>query len=277
MNNESSPESPILKGANAWDTADAPDKFFAYVPDSAKGADGNKSDRKFPLASVEKKDLDEAIIQNAAARLSQANLPSSAIADVKAKIASAARAVGANIPSLGVVQKGEGLNGGTNMPSEQKPEDIAKLEAATAEIVALKGELAKRDQKIELLERAKPRDALNTEVEKLTREVNELREFRAAAINDKIMEKVNLLTKLRYEAGLIANDADRAKDVEKLKVLPPEALDSMIEDFEVISASAQHGGNPKTKFNFRGAAHESVEDVYRANMHLPRKEKKEAS
>src|SRR3990172_6267620 len=49
--------------AKAWDTEDAPDGLFAYVPTEAKGKDGKKSLRKFPLASVEKKALDPAILR----------------------------------------------------------------------------------------------------------------------------------------------------------------------------------------------------------------------
>jgi hypothetical protein len=72
--------------AKAWDTEDAPDSLFAYVPAEAAGAKGKKSLRKFPLASVEKRGLDPAILRNALARLPQAKLPSSARAGVRAKI-----------------------------------------------------------------------------------------------------------------------------------------------------------------------------------------------
>jgi hypothetical protein len=77
--------------ARAWDTEDAPDRYFAYVPAEAKGPGGKKSLRKFPLASVEKKDYDPAILRNALARFSQAKLPASAKAGVRAKILSAIR------------------------------------------------------------------------------------------------------------------------------------------------------------------------------------------
>lgn len=73
-------------GAKAWDTQDAPDKFFAYVPVS-----GNKSDRKFPLASVEKKGIDPAILRNALARFSQADLPANAKTAVLNRIKGAIR------------------------------------------------------------------------------------------------------------------------------------------------------------------------------------------
>jgi hypothetical protein len=84
--------------SKAWDTEDAPDKFFAYVPAEAKGPDGKKSLRKFPLASVEKKGLDPAILRNALARFSQAKLPPSAKAGVRAKILSAIRSWNSDHP-----------------------------------------------------------------------------------------------------------------------------------------------------------------------------------
>ena len=77
--------------AEAWRGEDAPDELFAYVPAEAKGKNGKKSLRKFPLASTGRKGLDPAILRNALARFSQANLPAGAKAGVKAKILSAIR------------------------------------------------------------------------------------------------------------------------------------------------------------------------------------------
>lgn len=78
--------------AAAWDTKDAPDKLFAYVPAEAKGPNGNKSARKFPLASKEKKGLDPAILRNALARLPQASLSTAEKASTKRRIMAAIRA-----------------------------------------------------------------------------------------------------------------------------------------------------------------------------------------
>ena len=61
-----------------------PDSDFAYVPDSAKGANGKKSDRKFPI-------YDCAHVRNAAARFNQAQLPGGAKGRVKGKICAAAK------------------------------------------------------------------------------------------------------------------------------------------------------------------------------------------
>lgn len=76
-------------GASAWNTEDAPDSLFAYVPPEAKGKDGKKSLRKFPLASKEKKGLDPAILRNALARLPQSSLTPAEKAAAKRKILSA--------------------------------------------------------------------------------------------------------------------------------------------------------------------------------------------
>jgi len=75
--------------AEAWHGSDAPDKFFAYVPKEAQGQDGKKSLRKFPLASKEKKGLDPAILRDALARFSQANIPAAEKPKVRAKILAA--------------------------------------------------------------------------------------------------------------------------------------------------------------------------------------------
>lgn len=80
-----------LTCAEAWRGDDAPDELFAYVPPEAKGKKGKKSLRKFPLASASRKGLDPAILRNALARFSQADLPASAKAGVKAKILSAVK------------------------------------------------------------------------------------------------------------------------------------------------------------------------------------------
>jgi hypothetical protein len=72
---------PELAKADAWDTADAPNRFFAYVP---KG--GPPSARKLPLASTQRKDYDPAIIRNAIARFSQTQMPAAYRGKARKKI-----------------------------------------------------------------------------------------------------------------------------------------------------------------------------------------------
>lgn len=67
--------------------ATRPDRQFAYVPQEAKGRDGKKSARKFPI-------FDAAHVRNALARFSQASLPSGQKSAVLAKICRAARRFG---------------------------------------------------------------------------------------------------------------------------------------------------------------------------------------
>ena len=50
---------------NASAPSDLPDDCFAIVPEAARGPRGNKSLRKLPLVSVEKKEFDAAIVKNA--------------------------------------------------------------------------------------------------------------------------------------------------------------------------------------------------------------------
>ncbi len=67
----------INEDANIESFGDAsyPDSCFAYVPDSAKGENGNKSDRKFPYKNKDGS-IDLPHVRNALARLDQADIPS---------------------------------------------------------------------------------------------------------------------------------------------------------------------------------------------------------
>jgi hypothetical protein len=90
-------------GATAWDTADAPDDCFAVVPDAARGPRGDKSLRKLPLVSVEKKEFDAAIVKNALTAFhkdADSLLSGTGVAknDALGKICSAAREVGIDSP-----------------------------------------------------------------------------------------------------------------------------------------------------------------------------------
>jgi chromosome segregation ATPase len=71
-----------LQGGEAFGDASFPDSCFAYVPDSAKGSDGKKSDRKLPYKNADGS-VDLAHVRNALARLNQTDGIS---ADEKARI-----------------------------------------------------------------------------------------------------------------------------------------------------------------------------------------------
>jgi len=92
-----------VRGATAFETADAPDDCFAIVPEAARGPRGDKSLRKLPLVSVEKKEFDAAIVKNAL-RAFDADFSTLlagtgvAKADALGKICSAARELGIDSP-----------------------------------------------------------------------------------------------------------------------------------------------------------------------------------
>ena len=244
MKNETS-NSQTFYGADAWNTEDAPDKYFAYVPESAKGPDGNKSERKLPLASVAKKDYDEAIVRNALARFPQTDLPASAKAEVLAKIKRVARDLGIEVSD----EEGEGAKGGTQTMSEKDantnppPDKTKELEA---ENQRLQGELAKRDQRIEILERGSPIKSYQAEIDRLKKDFDAINEKWLAKQAEERAAKVRQLVDARVRAGLI-EDRDRATEAKKYETLQAEALDSMIQDFEVIATQVASGG-PKAKF-----------------------------
>jgi len=240
LKNETS-DSQIFKGAEAWDTADAPDKFFAYVPEG-----GNPSERKLPLASVEKKDYDEAIVQNALARFPQTDLPADAKASVLAKIKRIAKELGIKISD-----EDEGAKGGTqtmdqdNKSNTNPPPD--KTKELEAEITRLQGEVAQRDQKIELLELGRPEvKTYQAEIDRLKKDFDDLNLWKQQKLAEERAAKVRQLVDARVRAGLV-EDRDRVDECKKYETLQAEALDSMIRDFEVIATQVASGG-PKAKF-----------------------------
>jgi hypothetical protein len=92
-----------VRGATAFDTADAPDDCFAVVPDAARGPRGNKSLRRLPLVSVEKKQFDADIVRNALTVFkdgAEEILSGTGVAknDALGKICSAARELGIDHP-----------------------------------------------------------------------------------------------------------------------------------------------------------------------------------
>jgi hypothetical protein len=195
---------PLAQAADAWSTADAPDKFFAVVPDSAKGPDGNKSDRKLPLASVQKKDYDEAIIKNALARLPQTDFGGTGSSEsaAKAKICSAARSLGLDLPSC---QPAQGQTGGTTLPDDKTEQGCkeaqaqfqTKLGQAELEIKDLKARLAARDD-AELSEKALGVATLEAQAglikaDKVTERVAELKKLGSAPALDMMQARYKVL------------------------------------------------------------------------------------
>jgi hypothetical protein len=261
LTNESSPDSNTYQGASAWDTADAPDKFFAYVPAEASGLDGKKSLRKIPLASVEKKDLDPDIVRNAVARLPQADIPSGDLADVRAKIRSAAHSLGLELPSL----EGEGATGGTpkmnDKESSQTPEKTPdKTKENEAEVQRLQAELAQANQRIEIAQKAyKPPEAWQAEFNGLKKEVQDLREDRQRRLDAERSAKIDKLTDLRIR-GNLASDTERVEEAKKYTSLSAEALDLMIADAEVVAAQVESGG-PKAQFHAAKSGDSMLETV----------------
>jgi hypothetical protein len=213
---------PFAQAADAWNTADAPDKFFAIVPDSAKGPDGKKSDRKLPLASVQKKDYDEAIIKDALARLPQTDFAGtgSSMAAAKAKICAAAQSLSLDLPSC---QQGQGEAQGENkMPDASK--DESGCNEAQAKITM---DLAQAQQKIRDLEsRLQARDevelnkaalgVVDLEVqaglikeEKRTERVTELKKFGAPALSEMQARYTEMVSKV--QAAKDAKEPHRLK------------------------------------------------------------------
>ncbi len=133
----------VLQAADAWNTADAPDKFFAFVPEEAKGPDGKKSLRKLPLASVQKKDLDEAIVRDALSRLPQTDGVDKA--EALSKICGAAGHLGLDLPSC---HKGAGVGEKESVTKMDECKELqAKVTVLEAENTALKAFKAEVEKK----------------------------------------------------------------------------------------------------------------------------------
>jgi len=263
LTNENPLNSQLYKAADAWNTADAPDKFFAYVPESAKGPDGNKSERKIPLASVQKKDLDEDIVRNAVARLPQADIPASALSEVRDKIRSAAHSLGLELPSLE-----QGGKGGTTIMTNEN-EATKRIEELTNQNKELTDRLATTEHQVIVLKAsaATPTLAYQAAVDRLEKKVTELEAYKAAKEAETILDSVNTLVEMHIEAG-ICDEGDRVKETEKYKAHSASALDAMIEDMGVILARLAASGN---KAQFKAAADKSAsgEDQMRRQMGLP--------
>jgi len=272
LTGENLQNSQTFQGADAWDTADAPDKFFAYVPESAKGPDGNKSERKIPLASIQKKDLDEDIIRNAVARLPQADIPASALPEVRRRIRAAAHSLGLELPSL---EEGSEAKGGKQEMSDEektssdqaKREDILK-----AEITRLQGELDKAKKDLAETKVAEPYRSLKLAHDRLQKEVQDLREDKIAQEQATKTALVNEVLDLRIEAGFL-DPKDRVDALVKYSKFNEESLLEHKADAEAFILQAESSG-PKAQF--RAAKTMDLETSVRQRMGLPKLEKKES-
>jgi hypothetical protein len=222
----------LAQAADAWSTADAPDKFFAYVPESAKGPDGNKSERKLPLASVQKKGLDEAIIKNALARLPQTEGVDKAAA--KAKICSAANSLGLDLPSC---KTGQGQQGEPNMPDTPVKDESGCKEAQAK----MTSDLAQATQKIKDLEaRLQARDEA---------------ELAEAALG---------VVSLEVQAGLVKEDKTTER-IAELKKLGAPALKEMQGRFKQLVEKVQAAKAPREPHALKADFDEALKDPAQAS------------
>ena len=223
------------------DRSKMPKSQFAYVDKDGKG--------HLPINDASHVRAALSAVKNWAFRGKTLSIPRSARAAILRKVCAAARRFGVESELCGN-KKGSG--GTTTLTTEtqtnEKPPCEGKVESYEAEVQRLKGELAQRDQKIEILTKnaTEPSDArLKAELDRVSGELNEVKAWRAEKLNHELMAKVDQLVNLRIEAGL-SGEGDRIAEVEKYKVLSAEALDPMIKDFEIIVSQVRSGG-PKAK------------------------------
>ena len=170
------------------------------------------------------------------------------------------------------------INGGIKLAPETDSPEIkklkeeyeAKLLLATNDKKTLEGEVAKLQQDAQILKASvgKPKEAYKEELDRVTGEVDKLKLWKAERLNAEIMDRVNTLVDLRIEAGFI-DETGRLKEVERLKTLPTDALDTMINDAEVQYAHIKSEG-PRAKYS--ASLSSTVEDHWRQKLHMPYKE-----
>jgi hypothetical protein len=242
----------VLQAADAWNTADAPDKFFAIVPDEAKGPNGKKSLRKIPLASIQKKDLDEAIIRDAVSRLPQTQLPSGfSHGEVLGTICGAAKKLGLDLPSCG---KQGGLQGDNNMDCKE----CGELQARVKELEPLQAKTT----------------ALEAKVTGLETENKELKAYKANIEKQERTAKIQSIVDLKSHCGLI-DDKDRAQATVEFDKLSAETLEGIERELKAVQARLESmPSGPKAKFN-EERAHKQLEDTRQAMYGYRRNEKGE--
>ncbi|MGQ9543692.1 MAG: hypothetical protein ACUVTM_06390 [Candidatus Bathyarchaeia archaeon] len=248
----------VLEAAEFNPTADWPDSCFAYVPPSARGPEGNKSERKLPYRWPDGRiDLDH--LRNALARWSQTEFHSQeARMETLRELCQAAKE--ANVESS-LCEEKLGGKGEVKM-SEEKDRRIAELEA---EVKRLQGELSANRQKLEILERKEPHKTFQAELERLKAENKELKEWKSKVIAEELAERAGEVEDLRIRAGL-ADERDRSKDIEQLKLLSAEALDKMRDDLlAVVTMIESEPAGPKARF--RVPRTDSLTEQVRATLY----------
>lgn len=249
------PEGPTptplsLSGADAWNTADAPDELFAVVPAEAKGPNGKKSLRKLPLASKQKRDLDAAIVRDTLSRLPQTDFAGTGVTkdEAVAKICSAAKKLNIASPLCGNV-KGDFPKEEQSMECEHEKviaelkDKNTKLEAELKEQKTKATELTETHKKLdaELKElKAKPSVpptdamvAVQAELKTVKAEYEALKAWRASQEEADHTRRVIDVVNLRVSAGLLdAKDVQAATN--SLKKLSDDALALMKADLEAV-------------------------------------------
>jgi len=244
----------IVLAADAWNTADAPDKFFAYVPAEAKGPNGKKSLREIPLASLQKKDLDPDIVRNAVARLPQATkIPAAEHPAVLREICRAASSLGLKLPSCEQVSTGAGFSKEVSCMEKCEHEQViaeltdknTKLDAEAKDLQAKATELTATNTKLEAELKdlkAKPPApvaasdamvAVQAELKSIKAEYEALKAWKVAAEDADHMKRVQDVVDLRIKNGVLETKNVQAA-VEALKKLPNDALDAMKADLEAV-------------------------------------------
>jgi len=290
-----SDRSQTFTGADAWDTADAPDDAFAYVPESAKGPDGNKSERKFPLYSIAKKGPDEAIVRNALARFPQANLPADAKMGVLRKICSYAKRL--DIESelcqeqvggegCGCDKTGEGAmstegkdkegskpsGGATKEETENEKVLKAELQRVQGELDNVKKALVIAEKRAEAAENQPTSRAYQAEHERMKARLQELEQKEQEREAEAHMAMVRDVVDVRTEAGF-ADANDRPNEILRVKEFNTAALEQMKADAVAVILERESSLSPKA--HFVGAKKPDNEAAHRIRMGLPRVEEKQ--
>jgi len=236
-----------LKAAEFNPTAEWPDNCFAYVPPSAKGIEGNKSERKLPYRWPDGR-IEPDHLRNALARWEQTEFHSQeAKTDALGELCRAAKEAGIE-SDLCKEELGGKARGELILNEESKR--IAELEAT---MKRLQGELATSEQKREILERREPIKTLQAELERLKSENMELKAWKAQMMDAQQTERATEVVDLRIRAGL-GDERDREKSIEQLKRLTAEALDAMKSDLiAIVTQIESEPSGPKARFRARQA------------------------
>jgi hypothetical protein len=110
----------------------------------------------------------------------------------------------------------------------------------------LQGEIAKRDQRLEILEHGQSTKTYQAEIERLKKNYDAINEKMLAKQAEEHAYKVRTLLDARVRAGLI-DDSERVAEAKKYGSLSDDALDLMIDQWEVVATQVASGG-PKAKF-----------------------------